>query len=180
MRRAVPGALLILLLLAVALLSGQRSGPMGEWRFYGGDAGSTKYSPLDQINAVNVSRLEPAWRWKSPDNAIIAANTGIVPGAYEDTPIMANGVLYTATSLGVFVALDPGTGRVLWQYDPQTWKLGRPPNLGYTHRGVAYWTDGRTERIMEHGLHEYLMEFIDQLAVLNSEISNHFLVPIDR
>ncbi len=48
---------------------------------------------------------------------------------------------------------------------------------GEIHAQLHY---GRTERIMEHGLHEYLMEFIDQLAVLNSEISSHFLVPIDR
>jgi quinoprotein glucose dehydrogenase len=131
-----------------------------EWRFYGGDAGSTKYSPLDQVTAANVSRLETAWRWTSPDNAIVAANPETRPGAYEDTPIMANGVLYTATSLGVFVALDPGTGTVLWQFDPETWKLGRPPNLGYTHRGVAYWTDGRAERIIS-GIHDAHLISID-------------------
>ena len=48
---------------------------------------------------------------------------------------------------------------------------------GEIHAQLHY---GRTERIMEHGLHEYLMEFIDQLAVLNSEISSHFLAPVDR
>jgi glucose dehydrogenase len=26
----------------------------GEWRSYSGDAGSTKYAPLDQINRTNV------------------------------------------------------------------------------------------------------------------------------
>ena len=56
---------------------------------------------------------------------------------------MVNGVLYTTTSLGIYVAIDPATGRTLWQYDPEIWKLGRPPNLGFTHRGTAYWTDGR-------------------------------------
>ena len=32
-----------------------------EWRYYGGDPGSNKYSPLDQINKSNVSGLKPAW-----------------------------------------------------------------------------------------------------------------------
>ena len=35
----------------------------GEWRTYGGDLGSTRYAPLDQINAENFSKLQVAWRW---------------------------------------------------------------------------------------------------------------------
>ena len=42
--------------------------------------------------------------------------------------------------LGVYAAIDPTTGRTLWSYDPEVYKgSGRPPNLGFTHRGVAYW-----------------------------------------
>ena len=37
----------------------------GEWRFYGADGGSTKYSALDQINRDNVKDLKIAWRWKT-------------------------------------------------------------------------------------------------------------------
>ncbi len=159
MRRAMLVGLL-LSIVVVGLPRAQRASSSTEWRFYGGDAGSTKYSPIDQINADNVSRLELAWRWKSPDNPIVDATPAARPGAYEDTPIMASDVLYTATSLGIFVALDPGTGKVLWQYDPETWKLGRPPNLGYTHRGVAYWTDGRVERIIS-GIHDAHLISID-------------------
>ena len=51
--------------LAPAGLSGQTGAKNGEWRFYGGDAGSTKYSPLDQINRDNVKDLRIAWRWKT-------------------------------------------------------------------------------------------------------------------
>ena len=115
-----------------------------EWTHYGGDLASTKYSPLDQINASNLKDLTIAWRWPSPDNEVVKANPQARPGGYEDTPLMVNGVLYTATSLGTFAAIDPETGKTIWQYDPQTWKVGRPGNLGYTHRGVAYWTDGRS------------------------------------
>ncbi len=52
---------------------GQSSGPHvygtqnGEWRTYGGDLASTRYSPLDQINADNFNKLEVAWRFKTDD-----------------------------------------------------------------------------------------------------------------
>ena len=37
----------------------------GEWSYYGGDAGSTKYAPLDQINGDNFNDLEVAWTWQT-------------------------------------------------------------------------------------------------------------------
>ena len=42
----------------------------GEWRSYGGDLGSTKYSPLDQIDATNFQDLRLAWRWASADGSL--------------------------------------------------------------------------------------------------------------
>jgi quinoprotein glucose dehydrogenase len=145
---------------AVAIVRAQQRSPRGEWRYYGGDAASTKYSPLDQVNRGNVRTLQVAWRWKSSDNEIVKANPTSRPGAYQDTPIMVNGVLYTETSLGIFVAIDPTTGRTLWQYDPEIWKAGRPPNLGFTHRGVAYWSDGTIKRIIS-GTHDAHLISID-------------------
>src|SRR4051794_7576727 len=136
------------------------SAAAGEWRYYAGDAASTKYSPLDQIARGNVNELEIAWRWSSSDNAIVKANPTARPGGYQDSPIMVNGVLYTTTSLGVYAAIEPGTGRTLWQYDPEIWRAGRPPNLGYTHRGAAYWTDGAAKRIIS-GTHDAHLVSID-------------------
>ena len=43
----------------------------GEWRSYAGDAGSTKYSPLDRITAENFTDLEPLWHWKSVDAQLV-------------------------------------------------------------------------------------------------------------
>ena len=45
--------------------SAQQKATKGEWRHYGGDLGSTKYSPLDQINKQNVGGLKVAWSWDS-------------------------------------------------------------------------------------------------------------------
>jgi quinoprotein glucose dehydrogenase len=144
----------------LTLSGAQPASPPGEWRYYGGTPGSTKYSTLDQIHRDNVGRLQLAWRWTSPDNGIVAANPEVMPGAYDDTPLMVNGVLYTITSLGVLAAVDPRTGRTIWQYDPETWRAGRPANLGFVHRGTAYWTDGRIERILA-GTHDAYLISVD-------------------
>lgn len=156
---ALAAATVLLTAVATAQRPSPSSAAVGEWRHYGGDAGSTKYSPLDQITRANVSRLDVAWRWSSPDNEIVKGNPAR-PGAYQDTPIMVHGVLYTTTSLGVYVAIDPTTGRTLWKYDPEVWKLGRPTNLGFTHRGTAFWTDGTRRRLIS-GTHDAHLVSID-------------------
>src|SRR5580693_4605145 len=52
--------------LSVATAYAQQGAPAsGEWRVNGGDTGSTRYSPLDQINAANVKNLQVVWRWKA-------------------------------------------------------------------------------------------------------------------
>ncbi len=136
--------------LALAQGHAQTSTPAttGEWRHYGGDAGARKYSPLAQIAKDTLPRLAVAWQWASVDNAVVAANPTSRPGGYQDTPLMASGVLYTVTSLGQIAAIDPGTGASVWTFDPGSWKEGRPGNLGFVHRGLAYWTDGTRERLV--------------------------------
>ena len=49
------------LLLAVGVAGQQGAPTTGEWRRNYGDSGNTRYSPLDQINASNFSKLEVAW-----------------------------------------------------------------------------------------------------------------------
>ena len=94
--------LLSLLLLALAGgAQAQQGATNGEWRYYGGDAGNTKYAPLDQINASNVKDLSIAWRWKT-DNFGSTADFN-----WEVTPLMVGGVLYfTAGTRRDVVALD--------------------------------------------------------------------------
>src|SRR5437870_1784618 len=42
-----------------------RGNKPGEWRYWGADAWSTRYSPLDQINASNFNNLHVAWQWNA-------------------------------------------------------------------------------------------------------------------
>jgi glucose dehydrogenase len=47
-----------------SLAHAQQGMRQGEWRYWGGDAGSTRYSALDQVDATNVRDLQIAWRWR--------------------------------------------------------------------------------------------------------------------
>ena len=119
-------------LFAPLCAAGQQGATNGEWRFYGGDAGSTRYAPLDQIDGDNVNSLEVAWRWT-------AANYGPGPEYnYRTTPLMVGGVLYaTAGYRRTVVAIDAGTGETLWTYRMDEGDRSAPRrNSG---RGVAYW-----------------------------------------
>ena len=66
--------ILVAVLASVVMLHAQQGAPGGAWPAYGGDAGSTKYAPLDQINANNVDQLQVAWRWTTSDAAVLANN----------------------------------------------------------------------------------------------------------
>ena len=65
-RAHVPSAVLVLFLLAGPIVAQERGNPYGEWRYWGADAGSTLWSPLDQIHAENFEQLEVAWIWRGP------------------------------------------------------------------------------------------------------------------
>ena len=127
---------------AVLPSAAQKGATGGEWRAYGGDAGSTRYAPLDQINAQNFSKLEIAWRFKTD-------SLGPRPEyQYEGTPLMVHGTLFvTAGSRRAVVALDAATGEMLWMYSDNEGKRGEAAPRQLSGHGVAYWTDGRDERI---------------------------------
>jgi quinoprotein glucose dehydrogenase len=135
---------LVLCLLCVGMNARGQSGTKnGEWRNYGGDPGSTRYAPLDQINAENFSKLEVAWRFKTD-------SLGPRPEfKFESTPLMVHGVLYsTGGSRRAVVALDAATGELLWIHREDEGLRGTYAPRQLSGHGVAYWTDGKEERIL--------------------------------
>jgi len=130
---------LLAFVLATSPIVAQHGATNGEWRYYGGDSGTTKYSPLDQINASNVRNLEIKWQWRSE-------NFGKLPDHnWEVTPLMIGGVLYfTAGTRRDTVAVDAASGETLWMYRLDEGARG---NLvaRTNNRGLAYWTDGKTD-----------------------------------
>jgi quinoprotein glucose dehydrogenase len=115
----------------------------GEWPTYNGDLAGSRYSPLDQINASNFNKLEVAWRFKTD-------NLGTRPEyKLEGTPLMVKGMLYATggTRRSVF-ALKADTGELVWvhaEFEGQR-AVNSPRQL--SGRGLAYWTDGKEERIL--------------------------------
>src|SRR5256885_1406429 len=99
--RGFAKGLALLMILVAALLLGQTRPADTEWRNWGGDAASTRYSPLDQINASNVNKLQIAWRWKT------ASVTSRIDSNWEVTPLMVGGDLYfTAGAERAAVAIE--------------------------------------------------------------------------
>jgi quinoprotein glucose dehydrogenase len=145
---SIPRSLGGLLLLGALSCNRAPATPPGDWGAYGSDKASTKYSAVDLITTANAPSLQTAWEWEGIDQPILDADTSLYTGNNESTPLAVNGVLYTSTSLSQAAAIDGATGKTLWTYNPQSYRDGTPPNLGYVHRGVAYWEEGKEKRIL--------------------------------
>ena len=115
-----------------------------DWKYYAGDAASKRYSDGNQINPESFQHLHTAWQYTPPDREI-ASTFGIGHGANRGTPLKISDRLYYGSPLGVLCAIDAETGEEIWSFDPAIWEE-RPSFLGNS-RGIAYWSDGITERI---------------------------------
>lgn len=115
----------------------------GDWAHYGGDAGGSKYSPLEQITPENVGSLERAWTFSTGDVEDRTSDE-MRSSALEVTPILADGRLYMCSAFNEVIALHPGTGEQIWRFDPEVATDRRPGNQ-YTCRGVTHWADPEAE-----------------------------------
>jgi quinoprotein glucose dehydrogenase len=139
-RVSIPLAVLLSAALPAVAQTGAKN---GEWHWYGGDLGNTHYSPLDQITGANFNSLEVAWRFKTD-------NLGPRPEFnFEGTPLEANGIVYTtAGTRRAVAAIDAATGELLWVHGEKEGARGANAPRQLSGRGLAYWTDGREERIL--------------------------------
>ena len=135
-----------------APVAAQQGAPNGEWTYYGGDVGGTKYSGLDQVDATNFNDLEIAWRWQSADagldlEALREVHDDLGLGNLKVTPLMVGGVVYVVTPLRLAVALDAGTGETIWVHNPEVVRDTKFSinSSNFSSRGGAYWRDGDNE-----------------------------------
>ena len=111
-----------------------------EWLYYGGDQGGSKYSTLTDVTPGNVQQLQIAWQWKHFD--VNMEKYGTTPGQFEAVPLMIDGVLYVTTPYNNIAALDAETGKELWRFDGEGYKLGQLLSAsGWKMRGTAVWRD---------------------------------------
>ncbi len=133
---------------ALAPLAAERRVSPGDWPHFNRDQWSSRYSPLDQINVGNVSKLELAWVYspvKSEPNAgfdVDADNDlakafrklNISPSfgvTVKAVPIVVDGVMYVP-SFNFVAAVDAATGREIWRYTVAE-------GMNVSQYGVNYW-----------------------------------------
>src|SRR5690242_20036385 len=109
------------------------------WDYWGGDAGGTRFSKLDQITPANVDRLVRAWDYRTGD-LTSRPPVAMKRTKFEATPLFVEDSLILCSPFNEVIALDPGTGQQKWRFDPKISNAQRPANR-YNCRGVAYWVD---------------------------------------
>ena len=150
-----------------------------DWRSYGGDPGGTRSSPLTQITPQNVAQLKPAWIYhigEARREQHSTARHRIPP--FESTPLVIDDVLYFSTPSNRVIALDAGTGREIWQFDPQAGHSG--PRHFHQHRGVAYWqNESGSERRIIFGTYDGRLIALDAGTGKScSDFGNHGVIDL--
>jgi quinoprotein glucose dehydrogenase len=123
-------------LLQTSALSQQ---PANQWPNY---QHNSNFSPLTQITPANVSRLALAWTFNYGAGSEPSGSVGL-DYRFEVQPLLVGGVMYLSTPASqrdpdlksTVTALEPETGRVLWQYRSERRIHGR---------GLAYWPGNGT------------------------------------
>jgi quinoprotein glucose dehydrogenase len=149
--------LLMLLLTNPSNLFAQTGAIAGEWQAYGGDIGSTKYTPLDQINASNIDELQIAWQRPALDSFYTDLNPNQrFSNNYVAAAIINDGIGYIPNGVGLVEAFNPGSGETLWVQQPPGGVEGLP---GAPTRGAAFWSDGDNSRILsQRGTYLYALD----------------------
>jgi quinohemoprotein ethanol dehydrogenase len=106
-----------------------------EWITYNINWAEQRYSPLNQINTTNVSKVVPGWSMNIP------AAPGPPQNRQEGTPLVFNGVLYSITPWSVVYAVDARTGKELWHNDPEVNQQVWQSRIccGVVNRGIAMY-----------------------------------------
>ena len=142
----------ILTAAAVALLVG---GPVASRQHAAGNISpapmhaSTRWAPVDQLTPSNVAGLREVWRAHTGE---FAGGEGPNPTrpveGFQTRPVLAGPLLIVTTTTSKVIALDAGSGRQRWRFDPFA---GRERRCESPHRGVTLWKGGTAEATIFSG-----------------------------
>ncbi|MBC7461230.1 MAG: PQQ-binding-like beta-propeller repeat protein [Thermoleophilia bacterium] len=104
--------------------------PTENWITNGGTLRNDRYSPLDQINDTNVTKVKGDWM------ADLQSGTE-AKYSHEEQPIVYNGVLYVPTGEDDVFAFDVKTGKQKWKYEGNLDENISTVCCGWLSRGVA-------------------------------------------
>jgi glucose dehydrogenase/plastocyanin len=137
------------------------------WPAHNYDLSNTRASTNTDVNATNVAKLKPAWRFKLPYVGQF--------GAYASNPIVLNGVVYIQDPDSDVYALNQQTGKVMWKHLYKSPTPSGGPNglaLGYgmlfgATEGSAFALDPKTgKQLWKHKLTNNKNEGIDMAPQL--------------
>jgi glucose dehydrogenase len=103
---------------------------------------NSNFSPLAQIKPENVSTLAEAWTFHYGAGSQATGNLGL-DYRFEVQPLIVGGVMYISTPgsprdpnlQSTVSAIEPETGKVLWQFHSK---------INIHGRGLAYWPGSKT------------------------------------
>src|ERR1700722_15298084 len=99
-----------------------------DWPGYGRDKGAQRYSPLTQIDTENVSKLIPAWTFSMQ-------REGVPFRPSQSIPLVVNGVMYLSWPFNHVAAMEPETGKLIWEFVARSGFTGRNGSV----RSIDYW-----------------------------------------
>jgi quinoprotein glucose dehydrogenase len=159
------GAVAGIVCIGCAATANGQAKPETGWPNYGNDAGGTRYSAAAQIDRSDVHRLKVAWTYRT--GALDQSKRLISKAAFEATPILVDGKLFLSTPYNHVIALDPGTGEKVWEYDPGV-NLERNYSE-VTSRGVSAWQDEKAKAGEPCRLRIYMGTLDARLIALDGE-----------
>ncbi|OWV79449.1 quinate dehydrogenase [Rhizobium sp. R635] len=145
-----------------------------DWTSYGRTTAGDRYSPFDQINRTNVSKLDLAWTYR----------TGKSDGADQNTPLQIGDTVYTCTPTNVIAALDADSGKPRWTFDPKAsapyWQRCR--GLGYYKMPAdAQSADGLcNERLVQTTIDARLLEIDSRTGALCKDFGDNGTVQLSQ
>jgi len=128
------------------------------WNTYGGTKDALHYSSLNEIDTSNVDQLKVAWIYHSGD-ADTLTHTQI-----ECNPIVVDNMIYATSAKLKLLALNAATGKPKWVFDPvvslatdSVSSSQLASAFSNACRGVAYWTDEKTDKRIFYTAGYYLI-----------------------
>jgi quinohemoprotein ethanol dehydrogenase len=105
--------------------------PTDNWITNGGSLANQRYSPLTEIDASNVSRLNGVWHTHLRGSALAAKYSA------ESQPLVYQGTIYVPTGQDDVFAVNAETGKIRWQYKANLDQKISTVCCGWESRGVA-------------------------------------------
>ena len=123
-----------------------------EWTNYGGNKANNHYSNLALIDTNNVLSLKKVWEYHTKD--------GDEKSQIQTNPLVIDGVLYGVSPKLKLFALDAGSGKERWVFNPNDMntidgKPSRPFSINVC-RGLAYYKNGKEDQRIFYSASGYL------------------------